>query len=155
MVKLLHYNLNLRQNHIQNSFFEKDAKPTFQTRTEIHSHFGRIIRRLAKLLSFVVALLFDGSFKINISTQHQINLNDNLEGQRQKCSTKVLFKVKPVRIFHILGRLPSLFKERYCLCRLMAFFFGSILSAKVGVAFHSPLSAAGFEINVKILQWKK
>ena len=109
MVKLLHYNLNLRSNHIQNSFFENAAKPTCQIRTEMHRHFGGTIRRLAKLLAFVVALLFDGSFKINMSIQYQTNLNDNFEGQRQNCSTKLLFKVKPARIFHILGRLPSHF----------------------------------------------
>ena len=62
---------------MQNSFFEKAVKPIFQTQTEIRCHLGRTIRRLVKLLAFVVALLFDGSFKINISIQHQANLNDN------------------------------------------------------------------------------
>ena len=56
---------------MQNSFFGKDGKPTFERRTEIHRHFGRTIRRLVKLLAFAVALLFDGSFKINIIIQHQ------------------------------------------------------------------------------------
>ena len=96
---------------MRNSFFEKAAKPTFQTRTEIHRHFGRTIQRLVKLLTFVVALLFDGSSKISMSIQHQTNSNDDFEGQRQHCSTKVLFKVKPARIFHILGRLPSFFQR--------------------------------------------
>ena len=90
MINLLPYNLNLRSNHIQNLFFEKAAKPTFLSRTEIHRHFGRTIRRLVKLLAFVVALLFDGSFKINISIQHQTNLNDDFEGQRQKCIGKTI-----------------------------------------------------------------
>ena len=105
----------------------------------MHRHSERTIRRLVKLLAFVVALLFDGSFKINMRIQHQTNLNDNFEGQRKNCSIKVLFKVKPARIFHILGRLSGFFKERYCLCRLMVFFFGSILSAKIGVAICFPL----------------
>ena len=75
----------------------------------MHHDFGEIIRRLVKLLAFVITLLFDGSFKINMSIHHEIILNDNFEGQRQNCSTKVLFKVKPARIFHILRRLPGLF----------------------------------------------
>ena len=52
-----------------NSFSEKAAQGTFQTRNEIHRHFavfGRTIRRLVKLLAFV--LLSGGSFKLNIST---------------------------------------------------------------------------------------
>ena len=75
----------------------------------MHRYFGGTIPRLIKLLPFVVALLFDGSFEINMSIQHPTSLNDNFEGQKQNCSTKVLFEVKPARIFHILGRLPSLF----------------------------------------------
>ena len=55
--------------YIHNSFSGKAAQPTFQTRNEIHRHFaicGRTIRRLVKLLAFV--LLACGSFKIDIST---------------------------------------------------------------------------------------
>ena len=54
---------------MHNSFPEKAAQGTFQTRNEIHRHFaivGRTIRRLVKLLAFV--LLPCGSFKIDIST---------------------------------------------------------------------------------------
>ena len=54
---------------MHNSFSEKAAQETFQTRNEIHGHFaivGRTIRRLVKLLAFV--LLLGGSFKLNIST---------------------------------------------------------------------------------------
>ena len=56
--------------YIHNSFSGKAAQPTFQTRNEIHRHFaifGRTIRRLVKLLAFV--LLPCDSFKINISTR--------------------------------------------------------------------------------------
>ena len=55
---------------MHNSFSEKAAQGTFQTRNEIHRHFaivGRTIRRLVKLLVFV--LLPCGSFKIDISTR--------------------------------------------------------------------------------------
>ena len=54
---------------MHNSFSEKAAQGTFQTRNEIHRHVaivGRTIRRLVKLLAFV--LLPCGSFKIDIST---------------------------------------------------------------------------------------
>ena len=43
--------------YIHNSFSGKAAQPTFQTRNEIHHHFslfGRTIRRLVKLLAFVL-----------------------------------------------------------------------------------------------------
>ena len=56
--------------YIHNSFSGKAAQPTFQTRNEIHRHsaiVGRTIRRLVKLLPFV--LLPCGSFKIDISTR--------------------------------------------------------------------------------------
>ena len=56
--------------YIHNSFSGKAARPTFQTRNEIHRHFaifGRTIRRLEKLLAFV--LLPFGGFKIDISTR--------------------------------------------------------------------------------------
>ena len=56
--------------YMVNSFSEKAAQGTFQTRNEIHRHFaivGRTIRRLVKLLAFV--LLSGGSFKIDISTR--------------------------------------------------------------------------------------
>ena len=55
--------------YMHNSFSGKAAQPTFQTRNEIHCHFaivGRTIRRLVKLLAFV--LLPCDSFKIYIST---------------------------------------------------------------------------------------
>ena len=55
---------------MHNSFSEKAAQGTFQTRNEIHRHFaivGRTIRRLVKLLAFV--LLSGGSFEIDISTR--------------------------------------------------------------------------------------
>ena len=52
--------------YMHNSFSEKAAQGTFQTRNEIHRHFGRTIRRLVKLHAFV--LLSGGSFKIDIST---------------------------------------------------------------------------------------
>ena len=55
---------------MHNSFSGKAAQRTFQTRNEIHRHFaivGRTIRRLVKLLAFV--LLLGGSFKIDISTR--------------------------------------------------------------------------------------
>ena len=54
---------------MHNSFSGKAAQRTFQTHNEIHHHFaivGRTIRRLVKLLAFV--LLPCGSFKIDIST---------------------------------------------------------------------------------------
>ena len=54
---------------MHNSFSEKVAQGTLQTRNEIHRHFtivGRTIRRLVKLLTFV--LLPCGSFQIDIST---------------------------------------------------------------------------------------
>ena len=54
---------------MHDSFSEKAAQGTFQTRNEIHRHFaivGRTIRRLVKLFAFV--LLPCGSFKIDIST---------------------------------------------------------------------------------------
>ena len=107
----------------------------------MHRHFRGTIRRFVKLLASAVALLFGGNFKINMGIQHQTNLNDNFEGQGQNGSTKVLFKVKPAWIFHILGRLPGFFKARYCLCRPMVFFFGPILSAKIVVAICFPLVA--------------
>ena len=56
--------------YMHNSFSGKAAQRTFQTRNEIHHHFaivGRTIRRLVKLLAFV--LLSGGSFKIDISTR--------------------------------------------------------------------------------------
>ena len=56
--------------HMYNSFSGQAAQRTFQTRNEIHRHFaivGRTIRRLVKLLAFV--LLSGGSFKIDISTR--------------------------------------------------------------------------------------
>ena len=55
---------------MHNSFSGKAAQRTFQTPNEIHRHFaivGRTIRRLVKLLAFV--LLSDGSLKIDISTR--------------------------------------------------------------------------------------
>ena len=55
---------------MHNSFSGKAAQRTFQTRSEIHRHFaivGRTIRRLVKLLAFV--LLSGGNFKIDISTR--------------------------------------------------------------------------------------
>ena len=55
---------------MHNSFSEKAAQGTFQTRNEIHRHFaivGRTIRRLVKLLAFV--LISGSSFKIEISTR--------------------------------------------------------------------------------------
>ena len=56
--------------YVHNSFSGKAAQPTFQTRNEIDRHFaifGRTIRRLEKLLAFV--LLPCGSVKIDISTR--------------------------------------------------------------------------------------
>ena len=56
--------------YMHNLFSEKTAQRTFQARNEIHHHFaivGRTIRRLVKLLAFV--LLPCGSFKIDISTR--------------------------------------------------------------------------------------
>ena len=56
--------------HMHYSVSEKAAQGTFQTLNEIHRHFaivGRTIRRLVKLLAFV--LLSGGSFKIDISTR--------------------------------------------------------------------------------------
>ena len=54
--------------YMHNSFSEKAAQGTFQTRNEIHfAIVGRTIRRLVKLLAFV--LLSGGSFKIDISTR--------------------------------------------------------------------------------------
>ena len=58
------------KSYMHNSFSGKAAQRTFQTRNEIHRHFaivGRTIRRLVKLLAFV--LLPCGSFKIDISTR--------------------------------------------------------------------------------------
>ena len=55
---------------MHNSFSGKAALRTFQARNEIRRHFaifGRTIRRLLKLLTFV--LLSGGSFKIDISTR--------------------------------------------------------------------------------------
>ena len=55
---------------MHNSVSENAAQGTFQTLNEIHRHFaifGRTIRRLVKLLAFV--LLSGGSFKIDISTR--------------------------------------------------------------------------------------
>ena len=55
---------------MHNSFSGKAAQRTFQTRNEIHRHFaivGRTIRRLVKLLAFVLRPC--GSFKIDISTR--------------------------------------------------------------------------------------
>ena len=43
--------------YMHNSLSEKAAQGTFQTRNEIHRHFaifGRTIRRLVKLLAFVL-----------------------------------------------------------------------------------------------------
>ena len=54
--------------YMHNSFSEKAVQGTFQTRNEIHRHFaivGRTIRRLVKLLAFV--LFPCGSFKIYIN----------------------------------------------------------------------------------------
>ena len=70
MVKPLHYNFNLMYNLHTHFVFWKATKPTFLARTEIRRHFaifGRTIRRLLKLLAFV--LLSGGSFKIDISTR--------------------------------------------------------------------------------------
>ena len=56
--------------YLHNSVSEKATQGTFQTLNEIHRHFaivGRTIRRLVKLLAFV--LLSGGSFKIDISTR--------------------------------------------------------------------------------------
>ena len=56
--------------YMYNSFSGKAAQRIFQTRNEIHRHFvivGRTIRRLVKMLAFV--LLSGGSFKIDISTR--------------------------------------------------------------------------------------
>ena len=56
--------------YLHNSVSEKSAQGTFQTLNEIPRHFaivGRTIRRLVKLLAFV--LLSGGSFKIDISTR--------------------------------------------------------------------------------------
>ena len=56
--------------YMHNSFSERATQGTFQTRNEIHRHFGivgRTIRRLVQLLAFV--LLSGGSFKIDISTR--------------------------------------------------------------------------------------
>ena len=56
--------------YMHNSFSEKAAQGTFQTRNEIHRHFaivGRTIRRLVEMLAFV--LLSGASFKIDISTR--------------------------------------------------------------------------------------
>ena len=56
--------------YMYNSFSGKAAQRTFQTLNEIHRHFatvGRTIRRLVKLLAFV--LLSGSSFKIDISTR--------------------------------------------------------------------------------------
>ena len=56
--------------YMHNPFSGKATQRTFQTRNEIHRHFaivGRTIRRLVKLLAFV--LLSGGSFKIDISTR--------------------------------------------------------------------------------------
>ena len=66
---------------MHNSFSEKAAQGTFQTRNEIHRHFAvfrRTIRRLVKLLAFV--LLSGGSFKLNTNT-HDIRETDSLEDQ--------------------------------------------------------------------------
>ena len=55
--------------YMHNSFSERATQGTFQTRNEMHRHFGivgRTIRRLVKLLAFV--LLSGGSFKSGIST---------------------------------------------------------------------------------------
>ena len=65
----------------------------------MHRHFGGTISRLIKLLAFVVAFLSMTALRY-----------DNFEGQRQICSTEVLFMLKPARIFRILGRLRSFFK---------------------------------------------
>ena len=70
MVKSLHYNFNLMYNLHTHFVFWKATKPTFLARTEMRRHFaifGRTIRRLLKLLAFV--LLSGGSFKIDISTR--------------------------------------------------------------------------------------
>ena len=56
--------------YIHNSFSGKAAQPTFQTGNEIHRNFdifGRTVRRLVKLLVFV--LLPCSSFKIDINTR--------------------------------------------------------------------------------------
>ena len=61
--------------YIHNSFSEKTAQGTFQTHNEIHRHFaivGRTIRRLAKLLAFV--LLSGGSFSTRITSVEVIVL---------------------------------------------------------------------------------
>ena len=99
------------------------------------SHFVGTIRRLIKLLAFVVALLFDGSFEIIMSIQHQHQTDDNFEGQRQSCSTKVFGH------FIFWEGCPVFLKERHCLSRLIVFSFGSILSAKIDVAICFPLVA--------------
>ena len=56
--------------YIHNSFSGKAAQQTFETRNEVHRHFGilgRTIRGLEKLLAFL--LLPCGSVKIDISTR--------------------------------------------------------------------------------------
>ena len=56
--------------YMHNSFSGKAAQRTFQNRNEVHRHFaivGRTIRRLMKLLAFV--LLPCVSFKIDSSTR--------------------------------------------------------------------------------------
>ena len=56
--------------YTHSSFSGKVAQPTFQTRNEIRRHFaifGRTIRRLVKLLVFV--LLPCGSLKLDISAR--------------------------------------------------------------------------------------
>ena len=68
--------------YTHNSFSGKAAQGTLQTRNEIHRHFGivgRTIRRLMKLLAFV--LLPCGSFKIDSSTRITSVRSDSLENQ--------------------------------------------------------------------------
>ena len=51
---------------IHSSFSGKAAQPTFQTRNEIHCHFGEIVRWLVRQLGFVDVSLFDGGCKIKV-----------------------------------------------------------------------------------------
>ena len=81
--------------YIHTSFSWKATKPTFLARTEIRGHFaifGRTIRRLVKLLAFV--LLSGGSFKLNISTHENIRETDSLKDQWSNVCTITLIHGK-------------------------------------------------------------
>ena len=115
----------------------------------MHRHFGGTIRRLVRSLAFVVALLFDVSFKMNMSIQHQTNLIDNFEGQRQNCSTKVLLKVKPARIFprdisYIGETALSLLKSDIAFVDSWCSSLGRFCQPRSVLLF---ASTGGFEIN--------